>query len=327
MNLLLRNPTGQFAPYDNLFRIDVDEQAGLVEKRTPPPCLDIPWSLIELSLGNAKLLYAQSHINQETVLKTEQVAPTIDVFLQLDGNSAFRRSGQPSRSYGPGQGNLIHSPVSEGELRLNGPTITTFVAQLSVSFFWQFLYDKTELLERLAESIEQGKTQLLARGSPLVTPIMKETAYAMLYCPYKGLVKRLYLEGKLLEICALQIEQVQQATTPRPTSLKAADIDKLMAAREWLDEHFLLPVTLLGLARQVGLNDFKLKKGFRELFHTTVFGYLTERRLHYARHLLLDGKWRVAEVADELGYSQVHHFSNAFKKRFGYLPSALRDQA
>lgn len=55
--------------------------------------------------------------------------------------------------------------------------------------------------------------------------------------------------------------------------------------------------TLIELSRLIGLNDYKLKKGFKEMFGTTVFGYLREKRLEKAFHLLQEGTMNVTECS------------------------------
>jgi AraC-like DNA-binding protein len=74
----------------------------------------------------------------------------------------------------------------------------------------------------------------------------------------------------------------------------------------------------------VGLNDFKLKRGFRQVFDTTVFGYVRALRMEKARALLELGRLNVTQVASATGYSCFGHFSAAFKKRFGILPSDFK---
>jgi len=66
------------------------------------------------------------------------------------------------------------------------------------------------------------------------------------------------------------------------------------------------------------------KRGFKEMFGVTVYGYLTEQRLETARRALLDTDKTAAEVAFELGYATPQHFHNAFKKRFGVTPNSVR---
>jgi len=74
----------------------------------------------------------------------------------------------------------------------------------------------------------------------------------------------------------------------------------------------------------VGINEYKLKKGFKETFGTTVFGYLSDTRLDIAKNELLANRKTAGELALELGYSSLQHFSGAFKKKFGASPSKLK---
>lgn len=82
------------------------------------------------------------------------------------------------------------------------------------------------------------------------------------------------------------------------------------------------PPSLLALARQVGLNDFKLKRGFRQVFGTTAFGYLHDQRMERARQLLEERRFNVTEVACTVGYANPSHFAAAFKRKFGVNPGA-----
>ncbi len=83
------------------------------------------------------------------------------------------------------------------------------------------------------------------------------------------------------------------------------------------------PCSLIDLAHQVGTNDAYLKKHFKEVFGTTVFGYLHDAKMREARKMLLEDK-TVTEVAYHTGYRYVAHFTRAFKKYFGVTPNQVR---
>ncbi|WP_343692749.1 hypothetical protein [Chitinophaga sp.] len=57
----------------------------------------------------------------------------------------------------------------------------------------------------------------------------------------------------------------------------------------YLIDNMKMPPSLSELSRIVGINEFKLKKKFKEVFNMTVFGYLADYRLGIARSLLEDG--------------------------------------
>ncbi|UOQ71546.1 helix-turn-helix transcriptional regulator [Hymenobacter cellulosilyticus] len=134
-------------------------------------------------------------------------------------------------------------------------------------------------------------------------------------------MKKLFLEARFLD---LFIEQQALLRQVQRRAAGSRDRDTLHAIREFLDTHYAEPPSLLELARLFGTNDFKLKKGFRELFGTTVFGYVAERRLSVAQQLLLLTDEPVQQVAEAVGFVNPAHFATAFRRRFGQAPSQLR---
>ena len=123
---------------------------------------------------------------------------------------------------------------------------------------------------------------------------------------------------------ALHMEQVLN-THPgdRDASrIKPDDLERLHHAKEILRNQLSDPPSLNSLARQVGLNEFILKQGFRSVFGTTVFGCLHHYRMEYARELLADGGFNVSEVARQVGFTNRGHFAAAFRKKFGTNPKA-----
>ena len=132
----------------------------------------------------------------------------------------------------------------------------------------------------------------------------------------------IHVESKAIELLLLQLEQINAIDNSIRYKLNKSDTDKMYAVKEILEQNFQEIGTLIDLSRKVGTNEYMLKKGFKELFGTTVYGYWRELKLLHAHELLLEGK-SVEEVTMQLGYSQAHNFTAAFKKRFGVVPSQL----
>jgi AraC family transcriptional regulator, transcriptional activator of the genes for pyochelin and ferripyochelin receptors len=154
------------------------------------------------------------------------------------------------------------------------------------------------------------------------TPEMQKVLQQILDCPFSEKTRHLYLEAKTLELVALRLEPRTSGEKEllRSHQIKPADIDRIYHARNIIKQKFTDPPSLLELARQVGLNDYKLKLGFKEIIGTTVFGYVWERRMQEARRLLHTGE-SVQIVAMKVGYACPSRFTVAFKKRFGVTPS------
>jgi AraC family transcriptional regulator, transcriptional activator of the genes for pyochelin and ferripyochelin receptors len=157
------------------------------------------------------------------------------------------------------------------------------------------------------------------------TPTMQTIIHQILNCPYQDWTRQFYLESKTQELLMLwfaQVSQSDQLTAPYPFS--PDDIECIHQAKDILIHSLQQPPSLLELARQVGLNDRKLKQGFRQVFGTTVFGYLYDYRMQQAHQLLVAGQLTVKETARWVGYASQSSFNAAFKKKFGVNPNTVR---
>jgi AraC-like DNA-binding protein len=155
------------------------------------------------------------------------------------------------------------------------------------------------------------------------TSVMTVALQQILQCPYEGVTKRIYLESKALELMALLI--AEELTLGQPQKdvyhLKPDDIDRIHYAKDILLKNIDNPPSLIELARMVGLNDCTLKRGFRQVFGTTAFGYLHHQRLEKAGQLLAKGEMSIKEVARAVGFADRSYFAAAFRKQYGVNPS------
>jgi len=122
----------------------------------------------------------------------------------------------------------------------------------------------------------------------------------------------------------LQLEQISEHHCYTFCTLKKADVEKMYQAKEFILKNLSTPCSLINIAQQVGTNEFTLKKGFKEVFGTTVFGFWNDVKMQEAKRLLLENKMNVSEVSEQIGYKNPQHFSTAFKKYFGTSPSQLK---
>ena len=100
-------------------------------------------------------------------------------------------------------------------------------------------------------------------------------------------------------------------------------LENIYKAREVLIQHIGEPITIKELSRKVAMNECYLKKGFKEMFGTTIFDFYQSQRMEHARFLLYEKGLSVTEVSMLLGYSSISHFSTAFKKHTGLKPCEL----
>lgn len=102
-----------------------------------------------------------------------------------------------------------------------------------------------------------------------------------------------------------------------------ADREKIALAREILLQHIGEPLTIRELSRKAAINECYLKKGFKEMYGTTIFDFFQSQRMEHAKYLLYEKGLTVTDVSASLGYSSISHFSTAFKKHTGIKPCEL----
>ncbi len=138
---------------------------------------------------------------------------------------------------------------------------------------------------------------------------------------HDGLVRSTYLEAKVLELLSKQVKQFKDdlLTPNRQVMLRKYDVEKIKYAKTILIENLKNPPTIENLAKMAGINQQKLKTGFKAIFDKTINQYLTEERMDLASILLLKDH-SVKDVATEVGYSNHSHFAKKFKAKYGVLP-------
>jgi AraC family transcriptional regulator, transcriptional activator of the genes for pyochelin and ferripyochelin receptors len=201
--------------------------------------------------------------------------------------------------------------------------ITIHTTRSFLSGFCKNFNLNSTLLNSLIEK-EESSSFHLPVGK--ISPVMQTVLWQIMTTPYQGILQRMYLESKALELLVLQLAQLLETEKPqlKSTTLKASEIEKIYQAKEILINNIIEPPTLLNLAQQVKIHHMKLKQGFRELFDTTPFAYLRNYRLEMAQNLLLESNLSVLTVASAVGYSNSSHFATAFKKKFGISPKACK---
>ena len=188
-----------------------------------------------------------------------------------------------------------------------------------------FQIENVPLAAPIKQLLEHRKTQPFHQPLGRITPRMYQILQQILSSPHRGMIEHLLLESKVLELLALQFITLGENTfAPRQISFQAKDADRVQYARELLEQQMCDPPSLAELARLTGLNEFKLKQGFRHLFRTTVFGYLYDYRMAQAQTMLGDGLLNVAQVSAQVGYRSPEAFSTAFRRKFAVSPKAYQ---
>lgn len=158
-------------------------------------------------------------------------------------------------------------------------------------------------------------------GSGPVNMEMLALLHAIGNCRLKGEPARVFLRGHWLSLLALVAEPANKVHRYCRTEY---DFERIGFAREYLLRHYDVPPSLKELSRIVGMNEFKLKRCFREVYGNSVFAWLADYKMEIARRELENGQRSASELAYDLGYSSLQHFSKVFRKKFGVAPGSFR---
>lgn len=221
--------------------------------------------------------------------------------------------------------NMLYNNGERGVLNIQELEASAFILQFTKDTFVQLTEHSDDALQRFADNVLSGKAGILSAQSMPISLPMQQAIYSINHCDYQGGIKKMFLFSKAIEMLVLQAASYHEYHNRKNTIVRTPyDRDRLYFAREYLLENLENPPTLPALAKLAGLNEYKLKHGFKELFNTTAFNFVAEQRLELARTYLLDQHKTVGEIAHMLGYSSIQHFSTAFKKKFGCSPNKAR---
>ncbi len=195
------------------------------------------------------------------------------------------------------------------------------------------IFYSPKLLEELLPYFPELKEVLLTNPSILLPakpcwtlPSMKEITAQILDCPYDDSTRQFYFDLKVRE---LLYQLLQNAFKRKPSERMYTpwESSKIHDAKTILETYISKkPPSIRSLARQVALNEFKLKDGFKKYFGSGIFEWLMEQRMQHAKHLLLTTNKPVKTICAMVGYPRTTNFITAFKRRFGMTPGSLRRQ-
>ena len=154
-----------------------------------------------------------------------------------------------------------------------------------------------------------------------VSPSMAIVLNQMFHYNLNPSIKNLYYKGKGYELLSLFFNRNEDPNAEQcPFLIDEENVLKIKKAKEIIIANMAEPPSLEALANQVGLTLKKLKMGFKQIYGDTVYGFLFDYKMDYARQLLDSGSYNVNEVGLKIGYSTGSHFIAAFKKKFATTP-------
>lgn len=142
---------------------------------------------------------------------------------------------------------------------------------------------------------------------------------------YTGSLENIYVNAQLQMLLLYSVGWISDKEQLLSCRFLNSDSDrqKIALARDILIKNLGQPITIKELSKRVATNECYLKKGFKEMYGTTIFEFYQTQRMEHAKYLLYEKGLNVTDVSSILGYSSISHFSTAFKKLTGLKPCEL----
>jgi AraC-like DNA-binding protein len=134
-------------------------------------------------------------------------------------------------------------------------------------------------------------------------------------------LEKLYYQTKVMELFYHFFLRFSRRTSYDFKNINKYDIEKILTLKEKILQDLKTPPKLRELAHSVGMCETKMKQLFKEIHGDSIYNYYLSARLNEAAFILKNDKSKtVAEVGHDLGFSNLSHFANLFKRYIGMNP-------
>lgn len=218
------------------------------------------------------------------------------------------------------QCNQLPTEMCNGKIK----TVDVFTFHFTSTFLHQFTHN-VKLSNRKDEVLAFRNPNAFTKVFPICNK-NRNVLDALLNHSYNGAMENIFVNAKVHELLLYSLDCLIDEKEEDFTCKFLADDrskDQIQQAREILLQHIGDPLTIKELSRKVAMNECYLKKGFKEIFGTTIFDFYQQQRMEHAKYLLYEKGLSVTDVSSVLGYSSISHFSAAFKKHTGLKPCEL----
>jgi len=99
---------------------------------------------------------------------------------------------------------------------------------------------------------------------------------------------------------------------------------RILFVKDFIDSNYSNNLRLKDLATIGLLSENHLLRNFNQIFDTTPFQYISQKRIQEAKRQILESDKPIKDIALDVGYSSFSNFSSYFKTIVGKSPSAIR---
>lgn len=213
---------------------------------------------------------------------------------------------------------LLYNPKQDLPINLEiSPKSWLISLIISIEKFHSLFSQEAKFIPFLA--IENKDKKYYQDG--VISPSMAIVLNQLMNFNLMPTIKSLYFKAKGYELLSLQFNRTGDANVEQcPFLSDEENILKIRKAKDIIISRMAEPPSLQELANEIGLSLKKLKEGFKQIYGDSVYSFLFDYKMEYARKLLDSGEYNVNEVGLKVGYSTASHFIASFRKKFGTTP-------
>lgn len=213
---------------------------------------------------------------------------------------------------------FLYNPQKELPVHLEiAPHSWVISILISIKKFHSFFSEEADYIPFLSEDNKDKKYYKDEKINPSMAIVLSQLFNFNLHQS----IKKLYFKGKVYELLSLYFNRAEDPNAEQcPFLIDEENVIKIRKAKDIVIANMAEPPGLQELADQVGINIKRLKMGFKQIYGDSVYSFLFDYKMEYARKLLDSGTYNVNEVGLRIGYSTASHFIAAFKKKFGTTP-------
>ena len=281
--------------------------------------------LQESAASSSKFYHAVYRAARTTHLHIRDEGPFFFMYLALQHDRRLEIEGLGPVHLKEGQYNLLYAPTFDvSSLHEGGKEYITLSLQFDRDALQEWSTYFPPLTAFLAK-VDAGQPAMLLEGHRWIDREIQDSIYRFTHIPREVPGYQVYFDLMTRTLLFHLLLQAIQQQPPSPYT--HYEIDGIYAAREMIRRNIRRHFVIREIAQKVGVNEFKLKNGFRELFGNGVYEYLRLERMQEARELLHTNTRSIKEVAAQTGYKSVNSFIKAFKKEYGLTPGEYQKRA
>ncbi|MWW25424.1 helix-turn-helix domain-containing protein [Algibacter lectus] len=300
--------------------------SGFIEQKKQIDYALVKGTLIEISINGLRILIRNVKTEDYSV-DVQHDFPFFKLQFEIEGSSFYEPLDkcQPKVYIPNAHYNLFYLPKVQGTLTYKKGHRKTLEILFTENYLKDIIGENfNEILHRFGTAISRKKPFFMWDKSQPITNDLQNHINEIVFCNYHKDLKKPYLEAKIKELLILLLAQTNDnINTDTPFNLPETDYNAILKVERYINTHLKDTLTIPELAIIAGMNTTKLKQGFKLIFSTTIFKYISCLRMEQAKKQIVEKKCTVAEAAYHVGYKHPQHFTVAFKKIYGYLPSDL----